>query len=75
LLKRAQNESAFLSEEEEEEEEEDTRATTRTVVVLVALLYALSLSKTLKKARWWCQNVEMISVPLLHFFCFGDDGF
>ena len=32
-------------------------------------------SKTLKKARWWCQNVEMISVPLLHFFCFGDDGF
>ena len=62
LVKRAQNKSAFLS-----EEEEDNTYTTLTVVVVVTLLHALSLSKTLV-----CEGAKTLifglSLLLLHFF-------
>ena len=59
VVNRAQNKSAFLS------EEEDTRAQH----LLLLRFFALSLSKTLSRGG----AKTLISVSLLHFFCFGDD--
>ena len=60
LVKRAQNKSAFLS--EEEEETEDNTYTTLTVVVVVTLLHALSLSKTLVVCEGGSKRVDFRSL-------------
>ena len=57
LVKRAQNKSAFLS-----EEEEDNTYTTLTVVVVVTLLHALSLSKTLVVCEGGSKRVDFRSL-------------